>query len=144
MIAWLLALTTAVRDSALAIRITPLVLGGFTSYTLFLLGREMSGARAGLIAAVLFQIVPVLAGAGLLATPDAPLLLSWAAALRSARQALRGQSRRWLACGAAVGIGLLSKLSMALLPAGLLLYILLRAPRALRSWHPYPLSRNWT
>lgn len=137
MVAWLIALTTAVRDSALAIRITPLVLGVLTSYTLFLLGREMSGARTGLIAAVLFQIVPVLAGAGLLATPDAPLLLSWAVALRFAWQAFQDRPGRWLACGAAIGVGLLSKLTMMLLPVGLLLYVLVRAPRALRSWHPY-------
>jgi len=42
-----------------------------------------------------------------------------------------------LAAGAAVGVGLLGKLSMALLPAGILLYAVLRAPRALRAWPPY-------
>jgi len=137
MVAWLIALTTAVADSAFFVRLSPLVLGVLTSYTLFLLGREMSGARAGLIAAALFQIVPVLAGAGLLATPDAPLLLSWAAALRFAWQAGQGRPRRWLASGVVIGLGLLSKLPMVLLPVGLLLDIVVRAPRALRSWPPY-------
>ncbi|MDQ7842500.1 MAG: glycosyltransferase family 39 protein [Armatimonadota bacterium] len=137
MVAWLIALTTMIGDSAFAIRLGPLMLGLLTSYTLFLLGREMSGPRAGLVAAALFQIVPVLAGAGLLATPDAPLLLCWAATLRFAWQALHGRSRRWLAAGGCIGLGLLSKLTMVWLPAGLFLYVAFRAPRVLRSWPPY-------
>lgn len=137
LIAWLIALTTAVGDSAWLIRVSPLVMGVLTTYTLFLLGREMFDARAGLIAAVLFQIVPVLAGAGLLATPDAALLLAWALAVRFAWQAVRGRPGRWLACGAAVGIGMLSKLTMVLLPIGLGAYLVLRARDSLARWQLY-------
>ena len=137
MIAWLIALTTRVGDSAFAIRLSPLILGGLTTYVLFLLGREMFNERAGIAAAVLFQVVPVLAGAGLLATPDAPLLLCWAAALRFAWQAVAGRPGRWLAAGAVVGLGLLSKVPMVLLPAGLVLYVVLRSPRSLRAWQMY-------
>ena len=137
MIAWLIAFTTGTGDGAFLIRLSPLILGGLTSLTLFLLGREMFGPRAGVIAAVLFQLVPVLAGAGLLATPDAPLLLCWAAALRFSWQALHGRPGRWLAAGGVIGLGVLSKLTMALLPVGLVLYVAVRAPRSLRQWQPY-------
>ncbi|HEU5299019.1 MAG TPA: glycosyltransferase family 39 protein [bacterium] len=137
LVAWLIALTTVVRDTAWFIRLSPLVLGVATTYLLFLLGKEMNGVRGGLLAASLFQIVPVLAGAGLLATPDAALLAAWAAGIRFAWQALRGRPGRWLACGAAVGVGLLAKLTMAMLPLGLLLYAVLRARGALRRWEPY-------
>jgi 4-amino-4-deoxy-L-arabinose transferase-like glycosyltransferase len=137
LIAWLIALTTAVCDTAWCIRLGPLVLGVVTTYLLYLLGREMAGAPAGLLAAVVFQVVPVLAGAGLLATPDAALLAAWAAALRFAWQAVGGRPGRWLACGAAVGAGLLAKLTMALLPAGLALYAVVRARGALRRWQLY-------
>lgn len=137
MIAWLIAVTTGLGDSPLLIRLSPLVLGVLTTYTLFLLGREMFGPRAGMIAAVLFQVVPVLAGAGLLATPDAPLLLWWATALRFAWQALHGRPGRWLAAGAVIGLGLLSKIPMVLLPVGLGLYVAVRSARSLRLWQIY-------
>lgn len=137
MIAWLIALTTRLGDGAFLIRLSPLIIGGLSSYALFLLGRELFDARAGIAAAVLFQVVPVLAGAGLLATPDAPLLLCWVAALRFAWQAVGGRPHRWLAAGAVVGFGLLSKIPMVLLPAGLVLYVIVRSGRSLRSWQPY-------
>ena len=137
LIAWLIALTTTVADSAFFIRVSALVAGALTSYVLFLLGRDLFGAPAGVAAAVLFQVVSVLAGAGLLATPDAPLLLCWALAMRFAWQALGGRSGRWLAAGLATGFGALSKMPMVLLPAGLALYVILRAPRSLRVWQAY-------
>lgn len=136
-IAWLIALTTTVGDSAFFIRVGALAAGAATSYVLFLLGRDLFGTRAGVAAAVLFQVVPVLAGAGLLATPDAPLLLCWALAMRFAWQALHGRPGRWLAAGFAIGLGALSKMPMVLLPAGLALYVALRAPRSLRAWQVY-------
>ena len=137
MIAWLIALTTAVGDGPFLIRLGPLVLGVLTSYAIFLLGRELFGPPAAVSSAVLFQIVPVLTGAGLLATPDAPLLLCWAVALRFAWQALHGRPARWLGAGGVVGLGLLSKLSMVLLPVGLALYVVIRAARSLRHWQLY-------
>jgi 4-amino-4-deoxy-L-arabinose transferase-like glycosyltransferase len=104
---------------------------------LFLFGRDLFGARAGILAAVLFQVVPVLAGAGFLATPDAPLLLCWVLAMRFGWQAVQGRPMRWLAVGLTTGLGLLSKMPMVLLPAGLILYVLVRARRHLREWHVY-------
>jgi 4-amino-4-deoxy-L-arabinose transferase-like glycosyltransferase len=137
LIAWLIALTTAFGDGAFLIRLSPLILGALTTYALFLLGRELFGPRAGVAAAILFQVVPVLAGAGLLATPDAPLLLCWTAALRFAWQALHGRPARWLAAGAVIGAGALSKAPMVLLPVGLGLYLLVRARSAFKHWPLY-------
>jgi dolichol-phosphate mannosyltransferase len=137
LIAWLIALTTALADSAFFIRGSALACGVLTSYVLFLLGRDLFTVRAGIAAAVLFQVVPVLAGAGLLATPDAPLLLCWALAMRFGWQAIQGRPARWLAAGAAVGLGLLSKMPMVLLPVGLALYAALRARRVFRAWQFY-------
>ncbi|HET8999281.1 MAG TPA: glycosyl transferase, partial [bacterium] len=41
MIAYLIAMTTLVWNGSFWVRLSPLVLGAATSYTLFLLGREM-------------------------------------------------------------------------------------------------------
>src|SRR2546428_7390419 len=101
MIAYIVFLTTRGGDSAIWIRLGALLLGAATTYTLFLLGREMFGARAGFIAAVLFQIAPVLAGRALVATPHSPLFLAWTLASRHRRQALQGPPR----CRGRAGIG---------------------------------------
>ncbi len=137
MIAYLIFLTTRLGSNAIWIRMGPLLLGAATTYALFLFGRDLFGTRAGFIAALLFQIVPVLAGGALLATPDAPLFLAWTLAMRLYWQALHGKPRRWVTAGLALGVGLLSKLSMVFLPIGVALYILLHARRWLARPQPY-------
>src|SRR5256886_11828353 len=77
MIAYIVFLTTRFGDDAIWIRLGALVLGAATTYALFLLGRELFSARTGFIAAVLFQIVPLLTGSGLLAHPHGPLFFAW-------------------------------------------------------------------
>jgi len=126
LIAYLIALTTRGGDSELWVRASPLLIGAATTYVIFLFARELFNSRAGVVAAGLFQVVPVLAGGALLATPDAPLFLCWTAALRFAWQAIHGQPSRWKWTGAAVGLGLLGKLSMVLLAGGLLAFLLWR------------------
>lgn len=93
LIAYLIALTTIPGDGPTWIRLGAILAGAGTTALLFLLGRELFGSRAGLLAAALFQVIPVLAGGGLLATPDAPLYLAWMAALWAGWQAIRGSSR---------------------------------------------------
>ncbi len=137
MIAYLVFLSTLFGSSAIWIRLGPLLLGAATSYALFLLGRDLFGARAGFIAAVLFQLVPVLAGAGLLATPDAPLFLAWTVTLRWFWQALHGQPERWVGAGLALGFGLLSKLYMVFLGIGVAIFVLLYARVWLTRPQPY-------
>jgi len=137
MIAYLVFLTTRLGSDAIWIRLSPLLLGGATSYALFLLGKELFDGRVGFIAALLFQLVPVLAGSGLLATPDAPLFLAWAVALRWFWQALHGQPTRWSSAGIALGLGLLSKLSMVFLAVGVAIFMLLYARMWLVRWEPY-------
>src|SRR2546427_9054438 len=125
MIAYIVFLTTRVGDSAIWIRLGSLLFGAATTYTLFLLGREMFGARAGFIAAVLFQIAPVLAGGALVATPDSPLFLAWTLASRYVWQALHGRPRRWARGGLVVGLALLSKLYMRFFAVGVGVFLTL-------------------
>ena len=137
MIAYIVFLTTRFGDDAIWIRLGALVLGAATTYALFLLGRELFSARTGFIAAVLFQIVPLLTGSGLLATPDGPLFLAWTLALRYVWQALHGRPRRWADAGIVVGLGLLSKLYMVFLAAGVLIFLLFYGRRWFRRAEPY-------
>ncbi len=137
MVAYMIFLTTLPGASALWIRLGPLLLGAATTYAVFLLGRDLFDARVGLLAAVLYQVVPVLAGGGLLATPDAPLFLAWVLAMRFIWRALHGEPRRWSAAGLAVGFGLVSKLYMVFLSVGVAIYVLLHARRWIARPQPY-------
>src|SRR5438034_953330 len=137
MIAYIVFLTTRFGDDAIWIRLGALLIGAATTYALFLLGRELFSARTGFIAAVLFQIVPLLTGSGLLATPDGPLFLAWTLALRYVWQALHGRPRRWADAGIVVGLGLLSKLYMVFLAAGVLIFLLFYGRRWFRRAEPF-------
>jgi len=137
MIAYIVFLTTHLGDAEIWIRLGPVIMGAATTYTLFLLGRDLFDARAGFIAAVLFQIVPVLTGGALLATPDSPLFLAWVLALRFVWQALHGAPRRWTAAGVVVGLGLLSKLAMVFLPVGVLIFLILYRRQWFARAEPY-------
>jgi len=136
-IAYLLFLTTRLGDSALWVRLSPLVFGVATSYTLFLLGRDLFDEGVGLRAAVLFQVIPILLLAGLVATPDAPLYFAWTLALRFLWQALHGRPSRWLAAGGAVGFGLLSKPYIAFFVVGAVIFVVIYHPSWLKRKEPY-------
>jgi 4-amino-4-deoxy-L-arabinose transferase-like glycosyltransferase len=131
-VAYMIRLTTLPGDHRVLLRLGPLLGGVVTTLALFALGREMFGARAGLIAAGLYQIVPLLAGGGLFATPEAPLFLWWSLALLCARRALWEDDRWWIPAGIVIGLGMLSKMTMAALPVGLIGFVLTRRPDVLR------------
>ncbi len=132
-IAYLIRFGTILGEEPLWIRLGPLVVGAATTLVLFALGREMFGERAGLVAAAAYQVTPVLAGAGFLATPDTPLFLWWTLALLWGWRALHRHPRWWLAAGIAIGCAMLSKLSTLLLVLGIVAFALTRRPVAFRA-----------
>jgi len=81
-------------------------------------------------AALLFATLPMTSLGAWLMTTDAPLLLFWALSLYFTVAALEtGRWRDWLLLGVALGLGLLSKYSMAFYGLGLVVYVLLSRPR---------------
>ncbi len=138
MVAYIAYLTTLAGHSELLLRLPALLLGVTTSYTLFLLGRDLFDTRVGLIAAALFQVVPLLwVTGGLLMLPDAPLLLAWTIALRLIWKGLHGHIDAWMAAGLVVGLGLLSKLTMVWLVVGVAAFLITTARPWLRRREPY-------
>lgn len=136
-LAYLIRLTTIFGDGEVWVRLGPLLAGVVTPLALFTLGREMFNVRAGLIAAGVYQLVPVLTGSGLFATPETPQLLWWSLALVSVRRALWDDPRWWMATGAAIGLGMLSKMTMIALPLGILGFVLTRRRDTMRQPWPY-------
>ncbi|MDR7543973.1 MAG: glycosyltransferase family 39 protein [Armatimonadota bacterium] len=137
MIAYLVRLSTVAGDAQFWVRLPALVLGVATAWGLYRLGQEMFSERVGFLAALLYQVTPVLGGTGVFSTPDAPLSLAWVSAMLLVWQALRGRPWRWAGAGVALGLGLLSKLYLPLLAAGIVLYLWAREPGWLRRPHPY-------
>ncbi len=95
---------------------------------------------AGLWAGAAFAAAPVIGLNGLLAQPDTPLLFFWTATIILTLAALeRDRLWLWMATGVTLGLGMLSKFQMALLPPSLLAALLCsaRGRRALQRPGPY-------
>jgi 4-amino-4-deoxy-L-arabinose transferase-like glycosyltransferase len=137
LIAYLIRLSTAGGDTAVWLRLPALVLGVVGALLLFRLGRELFDERVAFLAVVLYQVTPALSGFGSFSTPDGPMYVAWMAALLLVWQAVNGKPARWWLAGAAVGIGLLSKLYTVFFGVGILLYLALEDRAWLRRREPY-------
>jgi dolichol-phosphate mannosyltransferase len=141
MVAWLVRLgTSALGTSQFGVRVGALFCAAATAFFTYRLTRNLFDASSALVAMALSQILPFFFAAGMLMTPDTPLVAAWAAELYFLERALiAGRSGAWWGAGLAMGIGLLSKYSMGLLAPAALLFIFLdpQSRRWLRRWQPY-------
>jgi 4-amino-4-deoxy-L-arabinose transferase-like glycosyltransferase len=125
-------------ETVLAVRAPAVVLSAANGLAIFLLGRRLYNARVGFKAAVLSQIVPLFAAFGIGMTADPPFLLCWTLALLFLhRAATAGRLGDWLALGAILGLGLLSKYTMALFYPLAFCYLLAK-PHRRRLLQPGP------
>jgi dolichol-phosphate mannosyltransferase len=134
MVAWLIRLGTALfGQTEFGVRAGALGCGAVTSIFIYKLTRNLYGKAGALAAALLAQTLPYFFLSGFLMTPDALLVAAWAASLYFLERALIGdQSRAWWPAGLALGIGMMSKYSIA---------ILVPATVAFMLWDPQ--SRHW-
>jgi dolichol-phosphate mannosyltransferase len=117
MVAWIIRAGTALfGQTEFGVRAGALCCGLITSIFVYKLARNLFGEAAALAALLLTQALPYFFLSGLLMTPDAAMLAAWAGSLYFLERALLGgQSRAWLAAGLCLGIGMISKYSIALL-----------------------------
>jgi hypothetical protein len=114
MVAWLIALTTAIfGDSELAVRLAAPLLQFATALVLFAVARRLYDARVAAWSAVVYATLPGVSASAVIMSTDAPLLLCWALALLFFLRARAEGGRWWIALGIAGGLGLLSKYAMA-------------------------------
>lgn len=140
MIAWTIGLTTVLfGHTEWAVRL-PTVLGlSVASVYLSLLAAHWFSWRVALQTALISQLLLLLNGSALIATPDGLLLPCWAAACYHAARALdRGQPTQWLSTGIWFGLGLLSKYTMILFLPSLFFAMLFRAEYRHRLLNPWP------
>ncbi len=122
MVAWLIALSSAILPGELGVRLLFVGCGGLAVVFAALAAREASDdPRAPVWAALLAAAAPLLSLTGALALPDAPVEAAYGA---STWLIARARGRRWLVAGVAVGLALLSKYTSALLAPALVLLVL--------------------
>jgi dolichol-phosphate mannosyltransferase len=141
MVAWLIRGGTVLfGDTEFGVRFGAICCGAVTSWFVFRLTRHVFGEASAWLALAMAQILPFFFFAGMLMTPDAPLTAAWAASLYFFERALcGGRGRLWSGAGFAMGVGMLSKYTIALLGAAIFIFIVLDPPsrRWLQRAQPY-------
>ena len=142
LVAWLIALGEWLLGHSVAgVRLCSFLCGLVAIFYVYRLSRRLVDSPSSLMAVAAMTVMPYFSFAGgLLMTPEAPLLASWAAGLYFLHRALvAGERKAWLCAGVAIGIGLLAKYTAALLVIAVFAYVLLDKPsrRWLLRWEPY-------
>lgn len=146
MVAWVIWLSRAIfGDSEMGVRALSTLLYPVTAWVLFLLVRRLFKTHPqredmAFWSALTFATLPLVSLGSWLITSDTVLLLFWCLTLYFTVAALEtGYWRDWLLLGGALGLGLMSKYSMAFYGLGFLAYLLLapRQRKLLRDPRPY-------
>ncbi|ARJ64744.1 glycosyl transferase [Magnetospirillum sp. ME-1] len=136
MMAWWMAATTALfGESEAAIRLPAvLAVAGVTVLVFDIARLAFSDIRAGWWAVVLLNATILFAAAGVIVTPDSPLLVFWSLSLWAMLRLLDEGRVRWLyVLGLSLGLGFTSKYTMVLIAPGILAVFAL-FPDARRWW----------
>ncbi len=134
MVAWIIGLFTKLMgDNEFSVRFGAFLCWFITAYFSYRLTREVHDRASVNQATLLIATLPAFFAVGWVMTPDAPLMACWAAALYFLYQAVIHDRRMaWSGVGVSIGLGMLSKYTIALLGPGALLFILL--DRHSRKW----------
>ncbi|MDL2398236.1 glycosyltransferase family 39 protein [Rhizobium mayense] len=141
MVAWLIWLGTSLfGNTGFGVRIGAYLAWIVTCFFAFRLSRNLSGKSAAFVSVLLVAILPFFFSTGFMMMPDVPLTAAWAGTLYFLERALIGGRRRaWWGVGLCMGLGMLSKYTIALLGPATLIFLLLdaRARRWLLRPEPY-------
>jgi dolichol-phosphate mannosyltransferase len=133
MVAWLIWLGTALfGDTETGVRIGAFICWCLTGMFGYLTAKDLTDKSTALRSLMLLAVMPFFFFTGLIMTPDAPLTAAWAGALYFLQRALLGEKQgAWWGVGLCVGLGMLSKYTIALLGPATVLFVLLDR----RLWH---------
>ncbi|MEX6507536.1 ArnT family glycosyltransferase [Jiella sp. M17.18] len=138
---WIYAGTALFGDTPLGVRAVPVLADLVLSAAVYATGRELGlSRRVAATAALWINATFLIAGAMLLATPDAPSVALWALTVWAlARLRRTGAETWWFAVGLFAGLGCVAKYTNLFLGPGIVLWIVLdpQARRWLRSPWPY-------
>lgn len=134
MVAWLIRLSTDVLGkSEFSVRLPAYICWIVAAIFMFRLTLNLYDRPAAFRTVLLLAVLPIYFGLGFFMTPDAPLCAAWAGCLYFLERALIAQDRHaWWGVGVCMGLGLLSKYTIALLGLGALTFVLI--DRQSRRW----------
>ncbi|MGD9244675.1 MAG: glycosyltransferase family 39 protein [Desulfobacterales bacterium] len=126
MVSWLIWLsTTLLGNTEFAVRISAYICWLISSFFIFGLTRNLFNKSTAFRSLILLAILPIFFATGFVMTPDAPLITCWAGALYFLERALIGDRHTaWWGVGVCMGLGMLSKYTIALLAPATLLFLL--------------------
>lgn len=127
MVAWLIWLGTSVfGNSEFGVRAGTTLCWLATAFFVFRLTQNLFERSSAFLAVLLLSILPFFFAIGTVMTPDAPLTAAWAGALYFLERALIGRREKaWLGAGICVGLGMLSKYTIALLGPATIVFMIL-------------------
>ena len=127
MVAWLIHFGTALfGNTEFGIRIFAWVCSLVSAFFIFRLTTLLYDRVAAGTSFLVLQVLPVFFLTGFMMTPDSPLVACWSASLYFLGRILfAGSSLAWIGFGISLGLGLLSKYTIALLVPSLFLFMLI-------------------
>lgn len=132
-VAWLIALTSHLfGNSDWAIKLGSPVLYTASAWLVYLLGRKLADRQVGVIASLVFISTPIIGFNSLFITTDAPLIFFWVLSSYLFLLCLdKNTWHMWILLGLSIGLGMLSKYTFALLPIGLVIYLVSQSKYAI-------------
>ena len=112
-------------NTEFAVRIGAILCWGIASLFVFFYSRDISNRDTALQTVTLMSVLPAFFSFGLLMTPDAPLIACWAGSIFYARRAIvEMDGKSWIGVGLFLGLGLISKYTIAILGLSFLVFII--------------------
>jgi dolichol-phosphate mannosyltransferase len=120
-------------NNELGVRFGAFICWFITALYVYKLTQSIFNRDAAFKAIILVAVLPIFFGVALVMTPDAPLIACWSGALYSLYRALvPGERTAWYPAGIWLGLGLVSKYTIAFLGPAIVLFLLLDASS--RKW----------
>ncbi len=140
MVAWIIKLGTVLfGQTEFGVRFGAFISWIVAAWFIYLITREWFGRKAASTSLLLLAVLPFFFGIGAITTPDAPLTACWAGGLFFIQRALIGNKKYgWWSAGVCLGLGMLSKYTMALLAPAVLLYLIFEPSSRLWLKRPEP------
>jgi hypothetical protein len=132
-VAWVIGVTSALfGDSDLAVKVGSPILYTAGSWLVYLLAKKCTSPPAAILSSVIFSSTLIVGFNSLFITTDAPLIFFWVLASYLFLMCLEHDKLYlWLALGGVIGLGMLSKYTFAMLPLGLVVFVLIQKKYAL-------------
>jgi dolichol-phosphate mannosyltransferase len=134
MVAWIIRPFVALMgNTEFAVRAGAFLCWLVTAWFSYRLARDVLGQAAAYRALTIVAVLPVFFFFGAFMSPDAPLAACWSAAIYfTYRIVIKEEPRAWLGLGVAIGLGMISKYTVVLLGAAIVLFVLIDRPT--RKW----------